>query len=291
MREAVDECNDTRSMMVEQMEIPLCELHPFPNQPFKVANDEAMDSLVESIRANGLLNRIIVRPRKAGGYEIISGHRRVEAFRIAGFETISADLHRNMSDDAAVLALIECNLRQRVKILPSERAIAYKMMRDALSHRGVSLDGSGKETKDIIAETYGESPRQIARYIRLTHLEPRLLAYVDAGKLKVGNAMAISFLNSDVQAWIAEHYEQTQRFPTTAQIKELRTLADEGRLSRDDFDAILLDVQASKAAKSPQISFFDKLREKHFPGLTDEDIQQQIFNLVEAHFHRRRMGL
>ena len=165
------------------------------------------------------------------------------------------------------------------------------MMRDALSHRGVSLDGSGKETKDIIAETYGESPRQIARYIRLTHLEPRLLAYVDAGKLKVGNAMAISFLNSDVQAWIAEHYEQTQRFPTTAQIKELRTLADEGRLSRDDFDAILLDVQASKAAKSPQISFFDKLREKHFPGLTDEDIQQQILNLVEAHFHRRRMGL
>ena len=122
-------------------------------------------------------------------------------------------------------------------------------------------------------------------------MEPSLLAYVDAGKLKVGNAMAISFLNSDVQAWIAEHYERTQRFPTTAQIKELRTLADEGQLSRDDFDSVLQDAQVSKAEKLPQNSFFDKLREKYFPGLTDEDIQQQILNLVEAHFHRRRMGL
>ena len=160
MREAVEEHNDTGNMKVEQMEIPLSELHPFPNQPFKVASDEAMDALVESIRANGLLNRIIVRPRKAGGYEIISGHRRVEAFRIAGFETISADLHRNMSDDAAVLALIECNLRQRVKILPSERAIAYKMMRDTLSHQGVSLDGSGKETKGIRRKMTHQQLRQ-----------------------------------------------------------------------------------------------------------------------------------
>ena len=182
--------------------VPICELHPFPNQPFKVVHDEAMESLVESIRQNGLLNRIIIRPRDAGGYEIIAGHRRVEAFRMLGYDAIPADLRTDLDDNAAVLAMIETNLRQRPKLLPSERARAYRMMRDALLQQDrpeVASEG-GKRIRDEIGDLYGENPRQVTRYIRLTYLTDKLLTLVDTGKLKMGIAIAISYLNSETQA-------------------------------------------------------------------------------------------
>jgi len=273
----------------ESIVVSLDELHPFPNQPFKVVHDEALESLVESIRANGLINRIIIRPRHAGGYEIIAGHRRVEAFRLLGFDTISADLRTDLDDDSAVLTMIETNLRQRQKLLPSERGWAYRMMRDALLHRGQRsdlADSKRKSTRNEIADMYGEDPRQINRYIRLTHLSDALLAYTDAGKLKVGAAVGISFLDDDAQAWTAEHYEKHHQFPNTTQITKLRKLSENGALTRAVFDEIMLEEAQPKA--SPD-NFLNDLREEYFPDLMDEDIKEKIVELIEEYFHRMRM--
>ncbi len=271
----------------ESVIVPLDELHSFPNHPFKVLHDDALESLAESIRQNGLLHRIVIRPRSAGGYEIIAGHRRAAASRMAGCTTIAADLRRDLSDDDAVMAMIETNLRQRPKLLPSERAAAYKMLRDTLAHQGVAQDGFSRETKEEIARMYGESPRQVTRYIRLTYLEDRLLSLTDTGKLKLGSAIAISFLTPEAQGWIAEHHERTGKFPSAAQIGRMRKLSEKGALSKDAFDALMLEASAPKSC---QDEFFDTLREKHFPGFTDEDIKRQLYDLVEEHFHRRRMG-
>lgn len=275
---------------VESVIVLLDELHPFPNHPFKVVHDDALDSLVESIRKNGLLNRIIIRPRDAGGYEIIAGHRRTEAMRMLGHSTISAELHWDMDDDAAVLAMIETNLRQRPKLLPSERAAAYRMMRDTLAHKGARSDmndSAPKHTKKQIGEMYGESPRQVMRYIRLNHLDARLVECVDAGKLKLNNAVEISYLNADAQGWIAVHYARERKFPKPAQVREMRKLMAENMLTYDAFCELM---QEDVLPRADPDDFFDSLREEHFPGLTDADIKQQIRELVQAHFHRKRMG-
>lgn len=281
--------NGSISRAVESIVVSLDDLHPFPNQPFKVVHDEALESLVESIRVNGLINRIIIRPRSAGGYEIIAGHRRVEAFRLLGFDTIAADLRTDLDDDGAVLTMIETNLRQRPKLLHSERGWAYRMMRDALLHRGQRSDlaeSKRKSTRNEIADMYGEDPRQINRYIRLTHLSDTLLAYTDAGKLKVGAAVGISFLDKDAQKWTAEHYEQIHRFPNTTQITKLRRLSEKGALTRAVFDEIVLEETQPKA--SPD-NFLNDLREEYFPDLMDDDIKEKIIELVEEYFHRMRM--
>ena len=269
--------------------VPICDLHPFPNQPFKVRNDDAMDSLVESIRQNGLLNRIIIRPYDEGGYEIIAGHRRVEAFRLLGYDTISADLRTDLDDESAVLAMVETNLRQRPKLLPSERAWAYRMMRDVLLHRGERTDLQKikkKSTRDEIADLYGEDPRQINRYVRLTYLDNELLELADTGKLKVGAAVGISFLDAEVQRWIIDHYEQNHRFPNTGQISKLRRLNEKSALTRDVFDEI---VREEAAAKVVQDSFLNDLREEYFPDCMDEDIKEKIIELIEEYFHKMRM--
>lgn len=274
----------------ESVIVLLDELHPFPNHPFKVIRDEALDALAESIRKNGLLNRIIIRPCDEGGYEIIAGHRRTEAMRMLGRSTISAELHWDMDDDAAVLAMIETNLRQRPKLLPSERAAAYRMMRDALAHKGSRSDlndSTPKHTKEQISEMYGESPRQVMRYIRLNHLDARLVECVDAGKLKLNNAVEISYLNTDAQGWIAEHYAREHKFPKPAQVREMRKHTEDNELTHEAFCEMMLEDVLPRADPD---DFFDSLREEHFPGLTDADIKQQIRELVQAHFHRKRMG-
>ena len=269
--------------------VPLEELYPFPNQPFKVRNDEAMHSLVESIQQNGLLNRIIIRPRDAGGYEIIAGHRRVEACRILGQDSIAADLRTDLGDDdAAVLAMIETNLRQRPKLLPSERSWAYRMMRDALQHRGERNDlreVRRKSTREEISEMFGEDPRQINRYIRLTYLDGRLMDCADSSALTVGSAVAISFLNPEVQRWIVDHFEQKRRFPNKAQIEKLRRLCEEESCTRAAFDAVM-QAEPDKAA-SPD--FVTELRKEFFPNLMDEDVKIKLRELVEEYFHRKNM--
>lgn len=274
----------------ESMNVLLDELHPFPNHPFKVVHDEALNALAESIRKNGQLNRIIIRPRDTGGYEIISGHRRTEAMRMLGYGTIAADVYGDMDDDAAVLAMVEMNLRQRPKLLPSERAAAYRMVRDTLAHKGARSDmndSAPKHTKEQISEMYGESPRQVMRYIRLNHLDARLVEFVDAGKLKLNNAVEISYLNTDAQGWIAEHYARERKFPKPAQVREMRKLMEDNVLTHEAFRELMQEDVLSRA--DPE-DFFASLREEHFPGLTDADIKQQIRELVKAHFHRKRMG-
>ena len=269
--------------------VPICELHPFPNQPFKVVHDEAMESLVESIQQNGLLNRIIIRPRDAGGYEIIAGHRRVEAFRLLGYDTIPADLRRDLDDNAAVLAMIETNLRQRPKLLPSERAGAYRMMRDALlqqDNRPEVASEGGKRIRDEIGDLYGENPRQVTRYIRLTYLKDKLLTLVDTGKLKMGTAIAISYLNSETQAWVENYYEEKEVFPNNSQIKEIRRLSEAGTLTREDFDALMAGRPGKR--KEPE-DFIAGLREEYFPNLMDEDVKIKLRELVEEYFHRKNM--
>ena len=269
--------------------VPISALHPFPNQPFKVRNDDAMDSLVESIRKNGLLNRIIIRPREAGGYEIVAGHRRVEAYRLLGYIAIEADLRTDLDDESAVLAMVETNLRQRPKLLPSERAWAYRMMRDVLLHQGERSDLKEikkKRTRNEIADLYGEDPRQVNRYVRLTYLNSVLLEHADSGKLKVGAAVGISFLDEEVQNWIIEHYEEKNSFPNTSQIRKLRRLSEKEALTRAVFDEIMLEETPAKAAKD---DFLNDLREEYFPDLMDADIKEKIVELVEEYFHRMRM--
>lgn len=207
-----------------------------------------------------------------------------------GHSTISAELHRDMDDDAAVLAMIETNLRQRPKLLPSERAAAYRMMRDVLAHKGSRSDldkSAQKHTKEQISEMYGESPRQVMRYIRLNHLDAMLVECVDACKLKLNNAVEISYLNTDVQGWIAEHYARERKFPKPAQVREMRKLMAENMLTYDAFCELMQEEVLPRADPD---DFFDSLREEHFPGLTDADIKQQIRELVQAHFHRKHMG-
>lgn len=275
----------------EGIVVPLDELYPFPGHPFKVIHDEAMEQLVESIRKNGVLNRIIIRPRKAGGFEIVAGHRRVEASRIASRQVIAADLRRDLDDDAAVLAMIETNLKQRPKLLPSERATAYRMMRDALAHQGVCLEPESKhrkQTKDVIAERFGESSRQVARYIRLTYLAEPLLRAVDEGRLKLKAGVEVSYLDAEAQEWIAEHGATEHEYPNVAQAQEMRKLCGEGALTKASFDELML---SEKPARRSADGFIGNLRATYFPDLTDGDVKQTVQMLVEEYLRRRRRGL
>lgn len=271
--------------------VPLDELHPFPGHPFKVIMDEAMNGLVESVKKNGVLNRIIVRPRREGGFQIVAGHRRTEASRLAGLTTIPADLRRDMDDDAATIAMIETNLKQRLRLLPSERAMAYRMMRDTLAHQGVAImteKEKRRHTKNEIAECYGESPRQVARFIRLTYLNVPLLDLVDRAKLQMGVAVQLSYLDTETQCWVTEHYEHSGELPTAVQAKELRKLFDEAALPQAVFDELMLQEPPAKPDKG---DFIARIREEHFPGMTDEDIMKKLVELADAHQRKQRLGL
>ena len=202
----------------------LDELHPFPGHPFRVVMDADMDRLVTSIRNNGVLVPGIVRPRRQGGYEIIAGHRRKEASRLAGKTVMPVEVCRDMDDSAATIAMIETNLKNRQKLLPSERANAYRMMKDALSHQGVRFEEGQKHTKDLIAEYFGESARNVMRTIRLTALNQDLLGMVDSGRLKLGLAVQISRLDTEVQCWITEYHASYDVWPSSSQIKSLCAL-------------------------------------------------------------------
>lgn len=274
----------------EGVVVPLDELHPFPGHPFKVVRDEAMEQLVESIRKNGVLNRIIIRPREAGGFEIVAGHRRVEASRIAGYQVIAADLRRDLDDDAAALAMIETNLKQRPKLLPSERASAYRMMRDVLAHQGIPLEMEGKQqkhTKDVIAARFGECSRQVARYIRLTYLVEPLLRAVDEGKLPLKAGVDLSYLDEGTQEWVAEQGTAEGSYPSVAQAHEMRKLYDQGELMEETVAEIL---HTGKAPQRSSGDFIASLRATYFPDLTENDVRQTVQLLVEEHLRRRRRG-
>ena len=269
--------------------LPLDELYPFPGHPFRVMMDADMERLVTSIRNNGVLVPAIVRPRRQGGYEIIAGHRRKEASRLAGRVTMPVEVCRDMDDNAATIAMIETNMKNRSKLLPSERAWAYRMMRDALIHRGVMQD-DGKTTKQQIAEHFGESPSNVTRMIRLTQLNRDLLDMVDGGRLKLGLAVQISFLDTEAQSWISDHLEQNSALPTTDQVKTLRALFDDGKLTQDAFAEVMSQEPPEKRGTQKD-DFVAAIRDEHFPDLTIEDVKEKLMELIEQYQHRKRIEM
>lgn len=267
----------------------LDELYPFPGHPFRVVMDADMDRLVTSIRNNGVLVPGIVRPRRQGGYEIIAGHRRKEASRLAGRHTMPVEVHRDMDENAATIAMIETNMKVRSKLLPSERAWAYRMMRDALIHRGV-MQGDGKTTKQQIAEHFGESASNVTRLIRLTMLNRDLLDMVDNGKLKLGLAIQISFLDTEAQSWVSDHLAENGAFPSSAQIKEIRELFEQGKLTQDAFAEVMSEEAPAKQSAQGD-DFVVTIRDEHFPNLTIEDVKEKLLELIEQYHHRKRMEM
>lgn len=220
------------------MEIEIRKIHSFAEHPFNVLDDEKMLDLVESVKANGVLTPVLIRPDAQNGYEMISGHRRMHAAMLAGFETIPA-IVRELSDDDAVIAMVDANI-QREELLPSEKAFAYKMKLEAMKHQGNRTDitsgqngqkFSGIVSRDIIAEQVGESSKQIQRYIRLTELIPELLDMVDSKKLKFTVAVDISYIDKNIQQWIYEYIRDTG-FIKPNQITALRKQLEQGAVNR-----------------------------------------------------------
>ena len=224
-------------------QIPIGELFPFKNHPFKVLDDESMQRTVESVEQYGVLSPLIARPRPEGGYEIISGHRRQHAAQLAGLDALPV-IVRQMDDDAAVLLMVDSNL-QRENILPSERAFAYKMKLEALKNQGARSDltsaqiGRKLETADIVGQEAGDSRNQVRRFIRLTSLVPELLDMVDEKKIAFNPAVELSYLDEAQQRDFLEAMEDTQNAPSLSQAQRLKKLAQEGHFSYDVAFAVM----------------------------------------------------
>ena len=266
-------------------QIPIDALHPFTNHPFKVLDDEAMTRTVESIAQYGVLAPLIARPRPDGdGYEIISGHRRQYAAKLAGLDTLPV-IVRQMSDDAAVILMVDSNL-QREHILPSERAFAYKMKLDAMrrtsgrpSKENVSQIGTQKRSDQIMAEELGESRNQIQRFIRLTNLVPELLDMVDEKKIAFNPAVELSYLDESQQRDFLEAMEDTQNAPSLSQAQRLKKLAQEGHFSYDVAFAVMGEEKKDELDKV--VIKNDTLR-KYFPrSYTPKQMEDTIIKLLE----------
>lgn len=265
-------------------EISLSQLHSFKDHPFKVLDNEDMANLVESIKQYGVLVPVIVRLDPAGGYELIAGHRRHHASKLAGLETIPA-LVRSLDDDAATIIMVDSNL-QRESLLPSERAFAYKMKLDAMKRRAgrpskenLSQVGTQKRSDELLAEQVGESRNQIQRYIRLTKLVEPLLAMLDEKKIALNSAYKLSFLSKDEQATLIKVIKRTQIMPSLSQTQRLKTFSEDGTLSEAVISAILSKKKADKAEK---VTFKTNTLKKYFPdNYTTQDMQETIIALLE----------
>ena len=271
-------------------QIPLAELHPFTNHPFKVLDDESMQRTVESVEQYGVLSPLIARPRPEGGYEIISGHRRQHAAQLAGLETLPV-IVRNMDDNAAVLLMVDSNL-QRENILPSERAFAYKMKLEALKKQGARSDLTSRqivgklETADLVGKGSGESGRQVQRFIRLTNLIPELLNMVDEKKLAFNPAVELSYLDEAQQRDFLEAMNDTQNAPSLSQAQRLKKLALEGHFSYDAAFAVM--GEAKKDELDKVVIKNDTLR-KYFPrSYTPKQMEDTIIKLLEQWQRKRQ---
>ena len=258
--------------------IPLSELHPFKDHPFKVQNNEEMERMIESIRKVGAITPALARPLPDGGYELISGHRRLAACQVLGIETMPV-IVREMSDDEAVIAMVDANL-QRETILPSEKAFAYKMKLEAIKHQGVA---SGqlvqKWSRDKIADESSDSGRQIQRYIRLTYLIPELLSMVDDNKIAFNPAVEISYLDREEQLTLLDAINMNDCTPSHAQSIRLKKMSQDGLLTADAIYAILSEEKPNQKEqiKLPR----DELR-KYFPqNYSDEQIKRDILKGLE----------
>ena len=271
-------------------QIPIAELHPFTNHPFKVLDDESMQRTVESVEQYGVLSPLIARPRPEGGYEIISGHRRQHAAQLAGLETLPV-IVRNMDDNAAVLLMVDSNL-QRENILPSERAFAYKMKLEALKKQGARSDLTSRqivgklETADLVGKGSGESGRQVQRFIRLTNLIPELLNMVDEKKIAFNPAVELSYLDEAQQRDFLEAMEDTQNAPSLSQAQRLKKLALEGHFSYDVAFAVMGEAKKDELDK---VVIKNETLRKYFPrSYTPKQMEDTIIKLLEQWQRKRQ---
>ena len=268
--------------------IPISELHPFENHPFRVLDDESMAQTVESIRQMGIANPLIVRPDPDGGYEIISGHRRHHAAELAGLDAIPV-IVRELDDDAAVIMMVDSNL-QRESILPSERAMAYKMKMDALRHQGRSTsrqvgEKSGWAVSQVSADA-NESERQVHRYIRLTSLIPELLDMVDEKKIAMNPAVELSYLKPEEQRDFLEAMDYAQATPSLSQAQRIKKLSQAGGCGLDAMCGIMDEVKKDDLG---QIAFKTSDLQKFFPkSYTPKQMSDTILRLLEQWQKRRQ---
>ncbi len=276
---------------VQAMQLPVNKLRPFENHPFQVKDDDEMDKLVWSILTQGVLTPIVVRPVENREYEVISGHRRLRACRKAGIETVPVLIY-TLDRDAAAIALVDSNLH-REKILPSEKAFAYKLKMDAMSRQGERTDLTSRqvvgksETADLIAE--GESGRQVQRYIRLTELIPEILRMVDDNKIALTPAVELSYLTKQEQTDLLETMESEDCTPSLSQAQQLKRMSQAGEL---DIDKIFDLLRQPKANQQEKISFRVEDIRKFFPkSYTPARIQETILKLLSDYQRKRLRSL
>ena len=275
------------------MEIPLEQLHPFRNHPFKVINDERMLDTAQSIKEYGVLVPAIARPRAEGGYELIAGHRRKRGCELAGLTTMPV-IVRELDDDAATIVMVDSNV-QRENILPSERAFAYKMKLEALKRQGARTDlTSGqldpklktKRTNALVAEQAGESVKQTQRFIRLTHLTPQLLDMVDTKKIAFNPAVELSYLTQEEQTQLLDAMESEQATPSLSQAQRLKKFSQEGNLSPEVMRAILSE---EKKHDLERVTLSTNTLHKYFPhSYTPQQMEKTILKLLESWQRKRQ---
>lgn len=269
-------------------EIPLEELHAFPNHPFKVLDDDRMLDTAESIREHGVLVPAIARPRTAGGYELIAGHRRKRGCELAGLSTMPV-IVRDLDDDAATIIMVDSNI-QRESLLPSERAFAYKMKLDAIKRQGArsdltSLQVAQKLSVQKVGDDVGISKDQVRRYIRLTELIPPLLNLVDERKIAFNPAVELSYLKPEEQTILLDAMDSEQATPSLSQAQRLKQFSQQGRLSEDVMRAILSE---EKKTEVDRITLSNETLRRYFPrSYTPKQMEETILKLLEG-WHRRR---
>ena len=280
-----DVIEKAHSQAEQVQQIPIDALHPFTNHPFKVLDDEAMTRTVESIAQYGVLSPLIARPRPDGdGYEIISGHRRQYAAKLAGLDTLPV-IVRQMSDDAAVILMVDSNL-QREHILPSERAFAYKMKLEALKNQGARSDltssqvGMKLQALDIVGQEAGDSRNQVHRFIRLTNLVSELLDMVDEKKIAFNPAVELSYLDEAQQRDFLEAMEDTQNAPSLSQAQQLKKMAQQGEFSYEKaFDV----MGQEKKSEKDTVTIKNETLRKYFPrSYTPKQMEEKIIQLLDA---------
>ena len=277
-------------------EIPLGELHPFRNHPFKVKDDAAMQDTVDSVREYGVLVPAIARPDPDGGYELIAGHRRHYASELAGKETMPV-IVRDLDDDAATIIMVDSNL-QREELLPSERAFAYKMKLDAMKRQAgrpmkenrdqVGHNFSGKRTVELIAENAPDSRNQIQRYIRLTELIPTLLDMVDERKIAFNPAVELSYLKKEEQTLLLEAMDSEQATPSLSQAQRLKKFSQQKMLSLDVMRAVMSE---EKKTDLDRVTLKNETLRKYFPkSYTPKQMEDTIIKLLEGWYKKRQLS-
>ena len=276
-------------------EVPLSELHPFVNHPFEVRDDEDMQKLVDSIKENGVLTNLTVRPRAEGGYEIISGHRRFHAAQLAGLDKIKVQV-RDVDDDQAIIDMVDANI-QREHISPMEKARAYAMRLEASQRKrgrptkeNYSQVGNNFDTKtssDELAEKVGESKNQIFRYVRLNSLVPDLQKKVDSGTLKFNPAVELSYLTPDEQQSFLDYAEAQDCTPSLSQAQKLKAASKEGTLTPDKLEEIMSAQKPSVAPREPVLNINVSKVAQYFPnGCTKQQMENRILKILESYFRQ-----